>query len=77
MRDSYVSGERVAAMIALAVIGIGTPGGMQTGYASLVELETGRVLWFNQLQRVTGDLREADEAAETIDTLLANFPVPK
>jgi hypothetical protein len=77
VRDSYVSGERVATMIALAVIGIGTPGGLQTGYASLVELETGRVLWFNQLQRASGDLREADKAAETIDTLLVNFPVPK
>ena len=64
-------------MIALAVLGVGTGGGMQTGYASLVELETGRVLWFNQLQRASGDLREAEKAAETIDTLLKNFPVPK
>lgn len=77
VRDSYASGERIATMIALAVLGIGAGGGMQTGYASLVELETGRVLWFNQLQRASGDLREADKAAETIDTLLANFPAPK
>ena len=77
LRDSYASGERIATMIALAVLGVGVGGGMQTGYASLVELETGRVLWFNQLQRASGDLREAEKAAETIDTLLGNFPVPK
>jgi hypothetical protein len=77
VRDSYASGERIATMIALAVLGVGVGGGMQTGYASLVELETGRVLWFNQLQRASGDLREAEMAAETIDALLANFPAPK
>ncbi|HEX2333521.1 MAG TPA: hypothetical protein VHI32_10125 [Burkholderiales bacterium] len=77
VRDSYASGERIATMIALAVLGVGVSGGAQTGYASLVELETGRVLWFNQLQRASGDLREAEKAAETIDTLLKNFPVPR
>jgi hypothetical protein len=77
VRDSYTSAERVGAMIALAIVGVGLTGGQQTGYASLVELETGRVLWFNRLMRASGDLREADKAAETIDALLANFPVPK
>src|SRR5688572_13078462 len=75
--DSYTSGERVAAMIALAIVGVGVGGGMQTGYASLVELETGRVLWFNRLLRQSGDLREADKAAETVDVLLSGFPAPK
>lgn len=77
VRDSYTSGERVAAMIALALVGVGVSGGVQTGYASLVELETGRVLWFNRLTRQSGDLREAAPAAETIDALLAGFPAPK
>ena|SRR5688572_2246480 len=77
VRDSYTSGERVATMIALAVLGVGVGGGVQTGYASLVELETGRVLWFNRLARQSGDLREADRAAETIDALLSGFPAPK
>ena len=77
VRDSYTSAERVATMIALALVGVGVGGGVQTGYASLVELETGRVLWFNRLARGSGDLREAEKAAETIDALLANFPSPK
>lgn len=77
VRDSYASGERIATMIALAVVGVGVGGGMQTGYASLVDLETGQVLWFNRLMRQSGDLREADRAAETLDTLLYQFPVGK
>lgn len=74
MRDSYASAERKVAMVALALLGVGVPGGTQVGYASLVDLQSGRVLWFNQLLRGNGDLREAEPAAETVSSLLANFP---
>jgi hypothetical protein len=77
IRDSYASGERVAAMIMLALLGIGVPGGAQVGYASLVDLNSGQVLWFNRLLRGTGDLREPDKATETLDALLADFPASK
>lgn len=78
IRDSYASAERVATFILFALIGaIGIPGGMQTGYASLVDLETGRILWFNRLERGYGDLREPDKAAETLDALLTDFPSAK
>jgi hypothetical protein len=77
MRDSYASTERKVAIIALALLGVGVPGGMQVGYASLVDLKSGRVLWFNRLLRGTGDLREAESAAETVKTLLAQFPESK
>jgi hypothetical protein len=78
IRDSYASAERVAATILLAVVGIGIhPGGVQIGYASLVDLNTGRIVWFNQLARSSGDLREPDKAAETLDALLAQFPATK
>ena len=77
VRDSYTSGERVAAMIVLAIMGVGVAGGQQTGYASLVDLNTGQVLWFNRLLRVTGDLREPDKAAETLNALLDRFPRSK
>ncbi len=77
VRDSYASGERVAAMIGLALLGVGIPGGAQTGYASLVDLNTGQVLWFNRLARGSGDLREADKAAETLNALLNQFPAAK
>lgn len=80
VRDGYASAERVAAMVAVAVLTLGRVapgGGMQTGYASLVDLNTGQVVWFNRLQRGSGDLREAEKAAETVNTLLNQFPVAK
>lgn len=74
MRDSYASSERKAAMIALALLGVGIGGGVQTGYASLVDLRTGQVMWFNQLLRPNGDLREQGPAGETLTALLLDFP---
>jgi hypothetical protein len=74
LRDSYASGERVATMVLMAALGIGLSGGSQVGYASLVDLESGRVLWFNSLARATGDLRDPGKAAETVDALLTGFP---
>ena len=55
-------------------LGVGVGGGFQVGYASLVDLQTGQVLWFNQLQRGFGDLRDAAKAAESVGALLAGFP---
>ncbi len=77
MRDSYASAERKAAMVALALFGVGITGGFQIGYASLVDLKTGQVLWFNQLVRGSGDLREAEPANESVTALMKNFPQPK
>lgn len=74
LRDSYSSGERVVAMIALAALGVGVGGGVQIGYASLVDLRDGRVVWFNSLQRASGDLRDPKSASETVEALLRNFP---
>jgi len=77
VRDSYASSERKAAMIALALLGVGVQGGAQIGYASLVNLKTGQVLWFNQLLRGTGDLRDSTSATETVSSLLNQFPTSK
>jgi hypothetical protein len=81
VRDSYTSDERKATMVAIAVLSLGRvvpiAGGQQTGYASLVDLKTGQVLWFNRLARGSGDLREADKASETVEALLSEFPVTK
>jgi hypothetical protein len=80
VRDSYASSERKAVMIVSFVLfgpnGVGA-GGYQVAYASLVDLESGRVVWFNRLSRAGGDLREAAAAAETVDALLQDFPVAK
>lgn len=74
IRDSYASAERKAAMVVMAVLGVGIAGGAQIGYASLVDLHDGRIVWFNDLRRASGDLREAQPALETVEVLLKGFP---
>jgi len=74
LRDSYASTERKMAMIGMALIGAVMPGGEQNGYASLVDLHTGRVVWFSGLDRMWGDLRDGGSAKETVDALLKGFP---
>ena len=74
LRDSYASTERKAAMLAMALLGAISLGGEQVGYASLVDLKTGRVVWFNAVNRWSGDLREERSARETVETLLKDFP---
>lgn len=74
VRDSYASGGRKAAIVLGALFAAVMPGGSQQAHASLVELETGRVVWFNRLSRAGGDLRDADAARESLDALLEGFP---
>ncbi len=74
IRDSYATTERKAAIVLGALLGVGMGGGVQIGYASLVDLRSGEVVWFNRLLRGTGDLREEGPAEETIDALLDKFP---
>lgn len=74
-RDSFSSGGRVAFMIAAAVFGVSVPGGQQTGFASLVDLRTGDVVWFHTLLSTTGDLREPAGARSAVESLLAQIPL--
>lgn len=74
VRDSYASPARKAAMVVAALVGMGASGGAQLAYASLVDLRTGRLVWFNRISRLRGDLRDAAGADETLDALLADFP---
>lgn len=74
MRDSYSSSGRVAVIIFAALLGVSVPGGVQLGFASLVDLNTGQVVWFNRLARSEGDLRTAVPATASIDLLLKDFP---
>ncbi len=75
VRDSYTSGGRALVMfLAAAAFGVALPGGQQLGFASLVELETGNVVWFNLLARGNGDLRNPEGAADTAQNLMAQLP---
>lgn len=74
MRDSTSTGGRAATMAVMALFGVGVAGGQQLGYATLVDLRTGQVVWFNYLHRFSGDLREPEPARKTLDALLQDFP---
>lgn len=75
LRDSYTSGGRMAMKImAAALFGVHVQGGVQIGYASLVDLRTGEIVWFNLLARESGDLRDLASARESVATLLTGLP---
>ncbi len=72
VRDSYATAGRVAVMVVGALLGVGVQGGTQVGFASLVDLKTGEIVWFNRLLRPQGDLRTPEHAAETVRALVGD-----
>lgn len=78
--DQFASGGRKAMQV-LGGLGciIGAcvlvSGGTHVAYVSLVELETGRIVWFNLQRGSEGDVREEDGALKMVSTILANMPV--
>jgi hypothetical protein len=81
IRDSYASGGRkamrVLGLIAGAAMGgvMDIGGGRQVGVATLVDLRTGQVVWFNLVSNQSGDLRDPLGAAQTAEKMLAGFPL--
>ena len=75
MRDSFASGGRAALIVFGAILGVGIRGGSQYGFASLVDLRTGEIVWFNQLASGTGDLRKPESAQGACRQLLTEFPL--
>lgn len=74
MRDSYSSSGRIALQLAAALFGVGLQGGTQVGFASLVDLKSGDIIWFNEMASTTGDLRTAESADSAISYLLDGLP---
>ncbi|MFQ5684387.1 MAG: hypothetical protein ACE5HC_14095 [Candidatus Binatia bacterium] len=78
LRDSYSSGGRVAFIILATLVSFGhvvPGGGTQVGFASLVDLQSGDIVWFNRLIRGTGDLRTPEPAQNAVKELLTNLPL--
>lgn len=76
--DSFSSGGRVA-LQAMAMVGCAfgvcamPPGGQQFAYASLVDLKTGQVVWFNTLASSVGDIRTSEGAKKMVEGLLSTM----
>jgi len=74
--DTLSSTGRVLSTILFAAItGYVREGGRTASFASLVDLRTGKVAWFNHAERTVGDLRDPESAAITVDSLLEGFPI--
>lgn len=70
MRDSFSSAGRAALRLL-----IGGPSGQQLGYASLVDMKTGDVVWFNFLRSTVGDLRKPEGSLLAVRQLLGEAPL--
>jgi hypothetical protein len=76
VQDSYASSGRVAMMVlGLALQVALLNGGQQAGIATLVDLKTGDVVWFNVLVDQLGDLRDEEGARNTARNLLKGLPL--
>jgi hypothetical protein len=76
--DSFATGGRVALQAVSfigCVVGVCLPasGGMQYAFVSLVDLKSGRVVWFNFLSSEDGDIRTAKGAEEMVTRLLGDM----
>ncbi|MEN9855376.1 MAG: hypothetical protein RL186_1123 [Pseudomonadota bacterium] len=75
-RGSYSSGGRVALMLVGAAVGASVPLGGQQIYASLIELETGKIVWFNLATAAPqSDMRKPEGAEELVKNLLKDVPL--
>lgn len=74
-RDEYGSTGRKILQVGLALFGgIGVQSGAHLGYAGLVDLKTGELLWLNADGQMGGDVREVDGAQKRVRQLLEEFP---
>jgi hypothetical protein len=74
LHDTYAGWSRYLLMAAAAAFTIPVIGGTQEGFASLVDLETGQIVWFNRLLRPWGEVRKPGSAQEAIEGLLTDVP---
>lgn len=75
VRESYGTAGRKARAVASKIFGGTTTSDQRIAFASLVDLRTGEIVWFNILYSDGGDVREAESARKVVDQLLQGMPV--
>ena len=73
-RDDYGSTGRKMLQIVGFLAGVGVTSGVHQGYAGLVDLKTGELVWLNADNAMGGDVRTADGADKRVEQLLEGFP---
>lgn len=75
-RGTYASGGRVAAFLVASAFGVGIPLGSQQVFTSLVDLKTGRVIWFNvAVAGPSADMRNDEGAQSLIESVMKGAPL--
>ncbi|MDB5438410.1 MAG: hypothetical protein JWM33_837 [Caulobacteraceae bacterium] len=73
---SYSSAGRKALMVGMAALGASLPMGGQQAFASLVDLKTGKIVWFNlSTAAPSADMRTTDGATTLTASLLKDLPL--
>lgn len=75
--DIVSTGGRKAAMIFAAAFGIGLPAGRSVALSSVVDLETGNLLWMHFDQSMAKDLKDFASAKEMVAEIMAKYPNEK
>lgn len=73
-RDYQASGGRIAFAILAAAAGVGVATGSEGGFASLIDLDSGDIVWFNVVTTGSGELRKEKGAAAAVNTLFKDLP---
>ncbi len=73
-RDDYGSTGRKVLQLFAALGGVGITSGVHIGYAGLVDLKTGELVWLNADRQMGGDVRTAEGAVKRVAQLLEGFP---
>lgn len=76
-RDEQATGGRIALAIPAAAAGAAMETNAEYGFASLVDLRTGDIVWFNVVGAGSGELRDTDGAQAAVATLLKDMPSTK
>ena len=76
-RDYQASGGRVALAVLAAAVGGAVATGSEHGFASLVDLKTGDIVWFNVVNAGAGELRNKDGAVTAVRALFKDIPTAR
>ena len=74
VRDSYATANRQWVEVLGNLAGAHLDIAQQEGFASLVDLRSGNIVWFNHLISAYGDLRTEEPAQRTVDALIKDMP---
>ncbi len=73
--DQYGSfGRKLFQFMAAGLVGVGVKSGEHVGYAGLVDLETGNLVWLNADEQMGGDVRTEEGMQKRVAQLLEDFP---